>query len=126
MSVCYSESFESLSEGIQRALWKLGSVPQRHRTDRLSAAVNNPSDAREFTARYQGLMNHYGLSMEKTQPRHANENGDVESSHRHFKTAVDQSLMMRGSRDFPNIDSYVSFLEEIVDGRNAGTTETFS
>ena len=120
VSVCYSESFESLSEGIQHALWKLGGVPKRHRTDRLSAAVNNPSELREFTARYQGLMNHYDLSMEKTQPRHANENGDVESSHRHFKTAVDQSLMMRGNRDFSNIESYVLFLNEIADGRNAG------
>lgn len=120
ISLCYSESFESLSDGLQRALWKLGGVPQRHRTDRLSAAVNNPSETREFTARYQGLMNHYELSMEKTQPRHANENGDVEASHGHFKTAVDQALMMRGSRDFADLDAYVSFLDEIADGRNAG------
>lgn len=120
VSVCYSESFESLSEGLQRALWQLGGVPQRHRTDRLSAAVNNLSDSREFTARYQGLMTHYDLSMEKTQPRHANENGDVESSHHHFKTAVDQALMMRGSRDFEDLQTYVSFLDGIAAGRNAG------
>jgi hypothetical protein len=120
VSLCYSESFESLSDGLQCALWKLGGVPQRHRTDRLSAAVNNPSDAQEFTARYQGLMNHYGIDMEKTQPRHAHENGDVESSHHHFKTAVDQALMMRGSRDFNDIQAYELFLEEIADGRNAG------
>jgi hypothetical protein len=120
VSLCYSESFESLSEGLQHALWKLGGVPVRHRTDRLSAAVNNPSDSQEFTTRYQGLMRHYDLSMEKTQPRHGNENGDVESSHRHFKTAVDQALMMRGGRDFADIPSYVAFLNEIVEGRNSG------
>ena len=120
VSLCYSESFESLSDGLQRALWKLGGVPQRHRTDRLSAAVNNLSDSREFTVRYQGLMNHYNLEMEKIQPRHANENGDVESLHGHFKTAVDQALMMRGSRDFADLDDYVSFLETVADGRNAG------
>lgn len=119
VSICYSESFESLSEGLQRALWKLGGVPQRHRTDRLSAAVNNPSDSREFTLRYQGLMRHYGLRMEKTQPRHGNENGDVESSHRYFKTAVDQALMLRGSRDFETVAAYASFLDEIADGRNS-------
>jgi hypothetical protein len=105
---------------LQQALWKLGGVPQRHRTDRLSAAVNNPSDCQEFTARYEGLMNHYDLQMEKTQPRHANENGDVESSHHHFKTAVDQALMLRGSRDFTDLESYQLFLERIVDHRNAG------
>lgn len=120
VSVCYSESFESLCDGLQRVLWKLGGVPQRHRTDRLSAAVNNPSDTSEFTARYQALMNHYGLQMEKIQPRHAHENGDVESSHHHFKTAVDQALMMRGSRDFETLNAYVFFLDSIVDGRNAG------
>lgn len=120
VTLCYSESFESLSEGLQHALWKLGGVPQRHRTDRLSAAVNNLSDSREFTDRYQGLMNHYGLRMEKIQPRHAHENGDVESSHHHFKTAVDQALMLRGSRDFPTLNAYVAFLDKIVEGRNAG------
>ena len=98
----------------------MGGVPRRHRTDRLRAAVNNPSDLKEFTARYQGLMNHYALQMEKIQPRQANENGDVESSHNHFKTAVDQALMMRGSRDFERIEAYVEFLDSIVDGRNLG------
>lgn len=118
VSVCRTESFESLSDGLQRALWNLGGVPGRHRTDRLSAAVNNPSDTREFTARYQALMNHYGLEMEKTQPRHANENGDVESLHHHFKTALDQALMMRGSRDFDTLESYIEFLERIANERN--------
>ena len=40
-TICYSESFESLAEGLQNALWELGKVPARHRTDRLSSAVNN-------------------------------------------------------------------------------------
>lgn len=120
ISICYSESFESLSSGLQSALWKLGGVPLRHRTDRLSAAVNNPSDCQEFTARYESLMNHYQLQMEKTQPRHANENGDVESAHHHFKTSVDQALMLRGHRDFPDLGAYQRFLQAIVDGRNAG------
>jgi hypothetical protein len=39
-TVCYSESFESLCEGFQNAVWELGKVPQRHRTDRLSTVVN--------------------------------------------------------------------------------------
>ncbi|MCP4761581.1 MAG: transposase family protein, partial [archaeon] len=39
-TICFSESYESLSEGFQNALWELGGVPQRHRTDRLSAAVH--------------------------------------------------------------------------------------
>jgi len=50
-TICYSESFESLSEGLQNALWELGGVPQRHRTDCLSAAVANTSNLDEFTRR---------------------------------------------------------------------------
>jgi len=46
-TICFSESFESLSEGLQGALWALGGVPERHRTDRLSAAVNNLSNQKE-------------------------------------------------------------------------------
>lgn len=120
ITVCHSESFESLSEGLQRALWRLKGVPKRHRTDRLSAAVNNLSEQKEFTQRYQALMDHYGLAMEKIRPREAHENGDVESSHRHFKKAVDQGLLMRGSRDFENVGRYEQFLQEIVDRRNLG------
>jgi len=119
-SVCYSESFESLSEGLQRAVWEVGGVPLRHRTDRLSAAVNNLSESREFTERYRGLMEHYGMEKEKIQPRQAHENGDVESSHRHFKEAVDQALMLRGSRAFESRDQYTKFLGELLRQRNAG------
>ena len=49
VTLCYSESFESLSNGFQNAIAQLGSVPNRHRTDRLSAAVNNLSETRDFT-----------------------------------------------------------------------------
>lgn len=119
-NVCFSESFESLSEGLQNALWALGGVPIRHRTDRLSAAVNNLSETKDFTSRYQSLMDHYGLEKERIQARKANENGDVESSHRHFKEAVDQALMLRGSRDFESRDEYARFLCELARRRNLG------
>ena len=105
-TVCFSESFESLSEGLQNALWQLGKVPHRHRTDRLSTAVNNMSDPVEFTDRYKGLMCFYGLESEKTQAGHGNENGDVEQRHHRFKRAVAQELMLRGSVDFASVDEY--------------------
>ena len=75
-NVCFSESFESLSEGIQGALWALGGVPSRHRKDLLIASVNNLTETREFTVRYGSLMDHYGLEKERIQARQANENGD--------------------------------------------------
>lgn len=119
-SICFSESFESLSDGLQQALWELGGVPQRHRTDRMSAAVNNLSDRKEFTRRYQALMDHYSLSMEKINPREAHENGDAEQSHNRFKQAVDQALQLRGSRDFIDRTAYDRFLREVLNQRNVG------
>ena len=120
VTICFSESFESLSEGFQNAVWELGGVPQRHRTDRMSLAVNNASDGKEFTERYTGLLGYYRVQMEKIQAREPNENGDAEQSHRRFKEAVEQALLLRGSRDFENREAYGRFLEERVAARNAG------
>ena len=99
-TICFSESFESLSEGLQNALWELGGVPQVHQTDRLTPAVQKTDHPEEFTRRYAGLLSHYGLEGRKSQSGKAHELGDVEQRHYRFKKAVDQTLMLRGSRDF--------------------------
>lgn len=124
-TICFSESFESLSEGLQNALWELGGVPAAHRTDRLSTAVHKTDHPEEFTRRYKGLMKHYGLQGLKTQAASPHENGDVEQSHHRFKRAVDQALMLRGSRDFADRSEYASFLGHLFKQLNAGRRERF-
>lgn len=119
-TVCYSESFESLCEGLQNALWELGKVPHRHRTDRLSTAVNNTTNPAEFTERYQGMLRYYGMEGERTQAGHGNENGDVEQRHYRFKRAVEQELLLRGNRDFPSVEQYALFLRGLFERLNAG------
>lgn len=119
-TVCYSESFESLSEGLQNAIWELGKAPHRHRTDRLSTAVNNTNNPAEFTDRYGGLLRYYGMEGEKTQAGHGNENGDVEQRHHRFKRALEQELLLRGSRDFGNGEDYRQFLQMLFVRLNAG------
>jgi hypothetical protein len=126
ITVCPSESFEALSEGLQNALWELGGAPRRHRSDSLSAAVNNLSDEREFRQRYQELLRYYGLEGQRTNVRPAHENGDVESSHGHFKNAVDQALRLRGSRDFAGREEYETFLRELAARGNARRQERFT
>ncbi len=118
-TICFSESFESLSQGLQNALWTLGGVPQDHQTDRLSTAVRKTGSPEEFTDRYQGLLTHYGLTGRKTQAASPNENGDVEQSHYRFKKAVDQALMLRGSRNFTTRKDYEIFLERLFSQRNS-------
>jgi transposase len=117
-TVCFSESFEALSEGMQNALWQLGAVPHAHQSDRMSAAINNGLNREEFTQRYQALLRHYGMEGRMIQSGKANENGDVEQMHNRFKIAVDQALMLRGSRDFENRTAYKIFLKDLLNQRN--------
>ena len=124
-SICFSESFESLSEGLQDALWELGGVVAEHRTDRLTTAVQKADHPEEFTSRYRGLMDYYGLEGRKIQAASPNENGDVEQSHNRLKRAVDQALMLRGSRDFADRSEYASFLKGIFKQLNAGRRGRF-
>jgi len=127
-TICFSESFESLSEGLQNALWELGGVPLWHRTDRLTAAVQNPAHIKrdEFTRRYSALMRHYGLEGQMIQTGKPHENGDIEQRHYRFKKAVEQSLILRGSRNFNSREEYAVFLSRLFSQLNAGRKERFS
>lgn len=118
--VCPSESFESLSAGLQRALWQLSGVPRRHRTDSLSAAVQPLSHPEEFRQRYEALLKHYGMEAEHIQRGEAHENGDVEQRHYRFRQALDQALMLRGSRDFDGRREYDGFLRRLFVQLNGG------
>jgi len=119
-TICFCESFESLQTGFENALWKLGGAPRKHRTDRLSAAVNNLNNLEQFTRSWQAVLDHYGMQGLKIQTGQPNENGDVEQSHYRLKTAVDQELILRGSRDFATRDEYEQFLQALIKQRNAG------
>jgi hypothetical protein len=125
-SICFSESFESLSEGMQKALFELGGIPQAHRTDRLSAAIHSGCNAAEFTHAYRALLGHYGLEAQMIQAGKANENGDVEQSHHRFKRAVEQALLLRGSWDFQSREEYEKFIRDLIRQRNAGRQERFN
>ena len=115
------ESFVALAEGLQNALWALGGVPLEHRSDSLSAAFRNlDSDAQEdLTRRYQGLMRHYEMTPSRNNPGIAHENGSIESPHGHLKRALEDALLLRGSRDFADLDAYRRFVDEIVGRRNS-------
>ncbi len=49
----------------------------------------------------------------------AHENGSIESSHGHLKSAIRDALLMRGNSDFDDLDAYRAFIDEIVGRRNA-------
>lgn len=124
-TICFSESFESLSQGLQNALWELGGVPEKHRTDRLTTAVNKTDHPEEFTRNYQDLLDYYGIKGCKTNPDSPHENGDVEQSHYRFKVAVEQALLLRGHRNFIDRQEYESFLRSLFMQLNAGRSKRF-
>jgi hypothetical protein len=119
-TICHTESFASLSEGLQNALWELGGVPLLHRTDRMTAAVNNLTEQADFQKSYQSLLGHYGLDGRKIQTGRPNENGDVEQRHYRFRRALDQALLLRGSRDFSGVEEYRSYLGKLFEQLNSG------
>jgi hypothetical protein len=119
-STCFSESFEALSAGTQDALWELGGVPKGYQTDSLSAAVHKLEHPEVFTSRYGALMRHYDMAPRRTNPVSPHENGDVEQRHYRFFQAVDQALMLRGSRDFDSREAYELFRRQVQDQLNAG------
>jgi hypothetical protein len=128
ITLCFSESFEALAEGIESCLWQLGGVPKAHRTDQLTAAVQrlDAEGRRDWNARYAALLTHYGMEPTKSQAGEAHQNGDVEQSHHRFKLAVDQALRVRGQRDFVDRPSYVRFLQELVTQRNHTRSTRFA
>ncbi len=121
VKLCFSETFEALAEGIEVGVWQIGGVPRYHRTDNLSAAVRRLDDEgrRDWTARYEALMRHYGMTPTKNTPGESHQNGDVEQAHHRFKDALDLALRVRGSRDFESRAAYEAFVQELVRRRNA-------
>ena len=95
-------------------------MPQEHRTDSLSAAYRNldANAAADVTRRYDAFCAHYGMLASRNNPGEAHENGAVEAQNNHLKVALDQALILRGSRDFAELDDWKRFVDELVARRN--------
>ena len=85
-------------------------MPEQHRSDSLSAAFCNLArDAQEdLTRRYEELCAHYGMTPSRNNRGVAHENGSIESSHGHLKSALGDELLLRGSRDFEDLTATVA------------------
>jgi transposase len=116
--ICYTESFETLSQGFERAAFELGGTLPTHRTDNLSAATQKAGGGRTFTERWQSFLEHYQVTPTRNNPGQSHENGSIEKSHDLFKNAVRQHLLLRGSRDFQTLQDYEKFITNIKERRN--------
>jgi hypothetical protein len=113
------ESWVALSMGLQNALWALGGVPAQHRTDSLSAAYNNLAEREELTRRYDELCERYGMRASRNNRGASHENGSIESRQGTIKRAIEQALLLRGSRDFAQLGEYRCFVAEVAIRFNA-------
>ncbi len=106
---------------MQDALWALGGAPREHRSDSLSAAFRNlaPEVEEDWTLRYDALCSHYGMVASRNNRGVAHENGSIEAAHGHVKLAVEDALLMRGSRDSTRVADYRRFIDELIGRRNA-------
>lgn len=118
VDLCFSESFETLTLGYEKAVWELGYAPKEHRTDNLTAATQAMGSRREFTERWQQFMAHYVVTPTTNNPGVSHENGSIEKSHDTLKNAIEQELMLRGNTNFPTQNDYFDFVKGIVAGRN--------
>ena len=114
------ESFTALAEHLQKALYKLGGVPEEHRTDSLTAAYKNKDscNSKDLTRNYLEFCKIYQIIPTRNNKGIAHENGSIESPHGHLKSAIKQALMIRGSKDFSSIEDYQSFIDKIVEKKN--------
>jgi hypothetical protein len=130
-SVCLSESIASIRHGVQRALFQLGRVPEWHQTDNSTAATHRIPDGksvvdegsttkRPFNEDYLAIMRHFGMKARTTEVAAKEQNGDVEAANGALKRALEQALLVRGSRDFDSRGAWQSFVDERMRKANHG------
>jgi hypothetical protein len=98
-------------------------VPAYHQTDNSTAATHRIpngkdvvacSSKRPFNEDYLAIMRHYGMTARTTEVGEKQQNGDVEAANGALKRALDQALLVRGSRDFESRDAWQSFVDAVM------------
>lgn len=132
-TVSQSESMLALRNGIASALLQLGRVPRFHQTDNSTAATHRIPDhedgeevpeqeltgdcygqkIREFNTEYLAVVRHYGMEPRTIGIGQSSQNGDVEASNNALKRRLTQHLLLRGSRDFPSVEAYEGWIQNI-------------
>ena len=128
-TVCMSESMQALRRGLQRALFQLGRVPLYHQTDNSTAATHNIPDGkaemleerrRPFNADYLAMMRHFSMTPRTIEVGESEQNGDVEAGNGALKRRLEQALLRRGSREFPDVDAWQTFIDGVMRKANLG------
>ncbi len=119
-TVCFSESLVALRRGVQSAVFRLGSVPAHHQTDNSTAATHQLPDTgkRAFNEEYVRVMEHLGMKPRTIGVGESEQNGDVEAANGALKRRLEQHLLLRGSREFPTLEAYERWGQDVCDQAN--------
>jgi hypothetical protein len=69
---------------------------------------------RALTKRWSALLDHYRMASTRIRPGASHENGVVEQGHYRLKSALEQALVLRGSREFASRAEYEAFVADVV------------
>ncbi len=126
-TVCQSESMLALKRGLQTALFRLGRRPKVHQTDNSTAATHDlKTGKRGFNEDYLALMRHFDLEPRTIEIGESNQNGDVEALNGALKRRLEQHLLVRGGRDFENVEAYEAWLQGVMEKANRLRTRKVS
>ena len=92
--------------------WCAATIPRRPPTNCAAAG-------RALNDNYAALLDHYGLRSTRINPGQSHENGVAEHAHYRLKDAIDQALILRGSRDFDTAELR-QLHRQMVERRNTG------
>jgi hypothetical protein len=121
-TVCFSESFTSLKMGMQSGFWRLGGLTAQIWTDNTSTATHllkRGERERTFNEAYLAFCRHLKINPHTINIGCPNEQGDVETAHRHLIRRIETHLAIRGSRDFCDAAAYQGFVDQVCTGANA-------
>ena len=69
--------------------------------------------------RYRELCGHYRMRASRNNRGESHENGSIESRQGSLKRSLEQALLLRGARDFAELQAYEQFVAETVRRLNA-------
>ena len=104
------ESFPATLHLIQAAVSEMGGTPRTIRCDGLPACVQHGKPVQG----YKDFLKLYKMNASVINPYRPNENGVVEQANFRLKAAIDQALILRGSRDFVSREEYAEFIKKVV------------
>jgi hypothetical protein len=119
-TACLSESMSALRRGVQASVFELGHVTEWLQTDHSSAATHDlRTGKRGFNEEYEALVRHLGMKPRTIAVGKKEQNGDVESLNGWLKRRLEQHLLLRGSRDFPDRAAYETWIRGVLRKYNA-------